>query len=380
MRVLPFLTAVVVSAFLYVAVMERDLLLALAAAETPVATAPQETAPDAADGPRAVSVVAIESRAQSVNRSVLARGQTQAARMVELSAETGGTVVSEPLRKGAQVAAGDVLCRLDPGTRPEQLAEAQARLTEAAARLTEAEINDRAARQLSQDGFASETRVAATVAAVESARAALLGAEAAVAAMQRDIERLEIRAPFAGVLETDTAELGSLLQPGNPCATVMQLDPMHLVGFVAEADIDMVATGAMAGARLVSGREVTGEVTFVSRSADPLTRTFRVEVTVPNTDQSIRDGQTAEMLIAAEGASAHLLPGSALTLDDEGRLGLRLVDAESRARFAPVSVLRDTPEGVWVAGLPDSATVIIVGQEFVTDGTAVAVTLQERAP
>jgi membrane fusion protein, multidrug efflux system len=380
MRVLPFLTAVVVSAFLYVAVMERDLLLALAAAETPVATAPQETAPDAADGPRAVSVVAIESRAQSVNRGVLARGQTQAARMVELSAETGGTVVSEPLRRGAQVTAGDVLCRLDPGTRPEQLAEAQARLTEAAARLTEAEINDRAARQLSQDGFASETRVAATVAAVESARAALLGAEAAVAAMQRDIARLEIRAPFAGVLETDTAELGSLLQPGNPCATVMQLDPMHLVGFVAEADIDMVATGAMAGARLVSGREVTGKVTFVSRSADPLTRTFRVEVTVPNADQSIRDGQTAEMLIAAEGAAAHLLPGSALTLDDEGRLGLRLVDAESRARFAPVSVLRDTPEGVWVAGLPDSATVIIVGQEFVTDGSAVAVTLQERAP
>lgn len=380
MRVLPFLTAVVVSAFLYVAVMERDLLLALAAAETPVATAPQETAPDAADGPRAVSVVAIESRAQSVNRGVLARGQTQAARMVELSAETGGTVVSEPLRRGAQVAAGDVLCRLDPGTRPEQLAEAQARLTEATARLAEAEINDRAARQLSQDGFASETRVAATVAAVESARAALLGAEAAVAAMQRDIARLEIRAPFAGVLETDTAELGSLLQPGNPCATLMQLDPMHLVGFVAEADIDMVAIGAMAGARLVSGREVTGEVTFVSRSADPLTRTFRVEVTVPNTDQTIRDGQTAEMLIAAEGASAHLLPGSALTLDDEGRLGLRLVDAESRARFAPVSVLRDTPEGVWVAGLPDSATVIIVGQEFVTDGSAVAVTLQERAP
>lgn len=380
MRVLPFLTAVVVSAFLYLAVMERDLLLALAAAETPVATAPQEATPDPAEGARAVSVVAIESRAQSVNRGVLARGQTQAARMVELRAETGGTVVSEPLRRGAQVTAGDVLCRLDPGTRPEQLAEAQARLTEATARLAEAEINDRAARQLSQGGFASETRVAATVAAVESARAAVLGAEAAVAAMQRDIAHLEIRAPFAGVLETDTAELGSLLQSGNPCATVMQLDPMRLVGFVAEADIDMVTQGAMAGARLVSGREVTGKVTFVSRSADPLTRTFRVEVTVPNTDQSIRDGQTAEMLIAAEGASGHLLPGSALTLDDAGRLGLRLVDADSRARFAPVTVLRDTPEGVWVAGLPDSATVIVVGQEFVTDGTAVTVTLRERAP
>ncbi len=50
-----------------------------------------------------------------------------------------------------------------------------------------------------------------------------------------------------------------------------------------------------------------------------------------NADLSIRDGQTAEMMIATEGTPAHLLPASALTLDDDGRLGLRIVDADSRA-------------------------------------------------
>jgi multidrug efflux system membrane fusion protein len=206
-----------------------------------------------------------------------------------------------------------------------------------------------------------------------------VGAEADVAAIARDIDRLTIRAPFAGVLETDTAELGALLQPGSACATVLELDPIKLVGFVSEAEIDRVNLGAMAGARLVSGRQVTGTVTFVARSADPQTRTFRVEVTVANPDRSIRDGQTAEMLIAAEGSSAHLLPSSALTLDDAGRLGLRIVDDARTARFVPVTVLRDTADGVWLTGLPDRATVIVVGQEFVTDGAPVDVTLREDA-
>lgn len=381
MRILPFLTALIVSAFLYLLVAERDMLMALAGVETPAPAEPAAAAAEPGSEPaRRVSVVAVDSLAQSVDSAVLARGLTEAMRMVEMRAETAGRVVSPPLRRGAAVATGDALCVLDAGTRPDQLAEAQARVTEAEARLAEAEMNDRAARQLSQGGFASEIRVAATVAAVESARAGVAKAQADVAATARDIDRLTIRAPFSGVLETDTAELGALLQPGSPCATVMELDTIKLVGFVSEADIDRVIPGAMAGARLVSGRQVTGQVTFVARSADPLTRTFRVEVSVANPDRAIRDGQTAEMLIAAEGSSAHLLPASALTLDDGGRLGLRVVDDASTARFSPVTVLRDTAEGVWLTGLPDRATVIVVGQEFVTDGAAVDVTLRDITP
>ncbi|HMO08017.1 MAG TPA: efflux RND transporter periplasmic adaptor subunit, partial [Paracoccaceae bacterium] len=106
---------------------------------------------------------------------------------------------------------------------------------------------------------------------------------------------------------------------------------------------------------------------------------FRVDVTVPNPDLHIRDGQTAEMLIAAEGRMGHIVPASALTLDDNGRLGLRLVDA-GVAGFAPVQMLRDTTSGVWVTGLPDEAEIIVVGQEFVADGAAVAVTLREARP
>lgn len=419
MRLFPILTAVLVMTVLYFLVFEREQLVQLAGGGAPTeesaepapaesATAEASTAPSEpaaeTDVLQRVSVVVLESTAGAIDRAVLLRGRTEAARQVDVRAETTGLIVSEPLRKGAFVEAGQLMCEIDPGTREATLAEARARLaearaglpaaearvTEAAARLAEAEINNTAASRLSEGGFASETRVASTVAAFESARAsvetarsgqesataAVQAAEATVALAEREIERLQITAPFSGILETDTAELGALMQQGSACATILQLDPIKLVGFVPEADVTRVELGSRAGARLISGDEILGEVTFISRSADPQTRTFRVEVTVPNADLAIRDGQTAEMAIESAGAAAHLVPASALTLDDNGTLGLRIVETDPEkgdiAAFRAISLLRDVPEGVYVTGLPETARVIIVGQEYVTDGVPVS--------
>lgn len=378
MRLFPVLTAAVVIAALYFIVFERDRLLgspdgAVAAASE---TAPEDATP--AEIANTVPVVAMRSLAEEIDSAVVVRGRTEAARQIDVSSETSGLVISEPLPRGTEVTAGQLLCRLDLGTREAALAEAESRLAEARARLADAEINLRAASRLSEGGFAAETRLTAAEAAAESARAGIRSAEAAVASARIEIERVEIRAPFDGLLETDTAELGALLQPGSVCATVIALDPIKLVGFVPEVDVDRVTVGAPAGGRLASGREVLGEVTFLSRSSDPSTRTFRVDVTVPNADLSIRDGQTAEIFIASDGEEAHLLPQSALTLNDEGRLGVRLV-VDAAASFAPVSVVRDTPEGVWVTGLGTDVSVIVVGQEFVTDGVPLEVTMRETS-
>ena len=143
-----------------------------------------------------------------------------------------------------------------------------------------------------------------------------------------------------------------------------------------EAQLDRISIGARAGARLASGRDVVGEVIFLSRSGDETTRTFRLEIEVANSDLSIRDGQTADILVEADGQMAHLLPQSALTLDDDGRLGVRTVGDGNRAAFVPVSIIRDTIDGVWVAGLEEVVDIIIVGQEFVTDGVRVEPTFR----
>ena len=407
MRLIPFITAALVTAALYLAVFQREALLAFARGEDAAAVATVDEAPATAAPPAqaAIGVVVLKSRAQPVDSAVILRGQTKAAREVEVRAETSAAVISEPLRKGSFVQKDDVLCQLDPGTRAAMLAEArarrdeaqaavpatEARLNEARKRLLEAEINWRAAGKLIQDGFASQTRLATTEANLASAQAALAAAQsgvqttqaaiesasAAVAAAEREIDKLTITAPFEGLLETDTAELGSLLQPGGLCATVIQLNPIKLSGYVPEAEVERVAVGARAGALLVTGRRVLGSVTYLSRSADPTTRTFEVEIEVANDDLSIRDGQTAEIAISSEGKQAHLLPQSALTLNNDGALGVRTVDAGDIVRFASVTILRDTVDGVWIAGLPAQADVIITGQDFVTEGVRVKPTYRE---
>ncbi|MBV0912883.1 efflux RND transporter periplasmic adaptor subunit [Anianabacter salinae] len=434
MKLFPILTAILVIGSLYMLVFERQALLAFAAGE-PVSQSGADEAAEDADASSAVRVVAVSSKAAPIEQAVLVRGRTEAARQVDVKAETSGQVVSDPLRKGAFVTTGDILCELDPGTRQVSLADAEARLAEARSRvpeaqarleearaqvpaaeagvieaksrLREAEINNNAATSLSADGFASQSRVAATEAAVESARAAvqtansrlesakagvasakagvenaqagIQSAEAAVASAEKEIERLTIRAPFDGLLESDAAELGALLQPGMSCATVIQLSPIKLVGFVPETEVDRVELDAQAGARLASGSDVLGKVTFLSRSADPQTRTFRVEVTVPNDDLSIRDGQTVEILIRTEGQDAHIVPQSALTLDDNGTLGIRAVEDTNHVVFLPVGVLRDATDGIYVSGLPASVDVIVVGQEYVSEGVAVNPTYREAS-
>ncbi|MBF9042155.1 efflux RND transporter periplasmic adaptor subunit [Rhodobacterales bacterium HKCCE4037] len=429
MKLFPVLTAALVCVALYFVVLDRDSLTNFAAGFLPEpqnapeemaeeAVAETEAATDPAVADERTHVVVRQSEAQITENAVQMRGRTEAIRLVDVAAETSGRIISTPIRAGAFVEEGQMLCEIDPGTSQTALEEAQARLAEAQARVPEAEarlpearamlaqaeaqlasaqIDGNAASRLNESGFASETRAASAAAAVaaaeagvesaaaglqsaeaglQAARAGVRSAEAAVTRAEDAIADLTIYAPFSGLLESDTAELGQLMQPGAICATIIQLDPIKLVGFVPEAHIDRVDLGARAGAELSSGQRVEGEVTFVSRSADDATRTFRVEITVDNPELLIRDGQTADILVQTEGIPAHLLPSSALTLDDDGRLGVRTV-VDGVVEFVEVQMIRDTARGVLLTGLPEVADVITVGQEFVTSGVEVRTTYEE---
>jgi len=357
MRLFPILVSIAVAIAIYFFVMERDLLKSFSADEE-AEIAMVEEAIERSD---AVSVVAQHSVAQDVQSGIVLRGRTEAARRVDVRAQTSGLVISEPLRKGAAVEEGQLLCSLDSGIRSAQLAEAKARLADA-------EVSAANAIDLAARGFGPET-------AVISRQAGLQSAQAGVLQIEQEISRLEIRAPFAGSLETDSAELGSLMQPGGLCATIIDLNTVKLVGFATETDVNKIELGAFAGADLVSGKRVLGKVTFVSRSSDPVTRTFRVEITVDNADLTIRDGETAEIGIALDGQKGHLLPQHVLTLDMDGTLGVRVAD-DGFARFMAVTILRDSAEGIWLAGLPDTVDVITVGLEFTIDGSKIDVFIE----
>lgn len=285
------------------------------------------------------------------------RGRTQAAARVDVKAETGGRIVERPVEKGQRIAAGDLMCRLETGSR-------EARLLQARAQLAQAEFDYNAAAQLTEKGYSAQARL-------EALRAQRDAALAQVSEAEIELARTEIKAPVGGVVEDPLSEAGDVLSASGTCATLVTLDPMLAIGQISERDVGSVEIGMPAGVHLVTGDEATGRVSYIAASADAQTRTFRIEVTLPNADLAIRDGVTSRIRLALSPGEAHLLPPAALTLDDGGRVGARIVDEDNRAAFVPLRIVSENQDGVWVAGLPETATVIVVGQNYVVDGATV---------
>ena len=183
----------------------------------------------------------------------------------------------------------------------------------------------------------------------------------------------KIVAPFSGYLETLRVEEGDFLNTGAVCAALIDPDPMLIVADIAEKDIAQVELGSEASAKLISGRYISGEVTFIASSADKNTRTFRVEISVDNKDRTIRDGVSAEIYIKGKQEAAHKISPAILSLNDQGKLGVRTVTADNRVEFKEINILEDTNSGMWVSGLGEEARIITLGQEYVFQGQTVNV-------
>jgi multidrug efflux system membrane fusion protein len=187
------------------------------------------------------------------------------------------------------------------------------------------------------------------------------------------LDQINIRAPFSGVFDQRAAEVGAYLSPGQACGTVIELDPLLIVGDVAETDTAPLHLGALATATLVSGETLSGRVRYVAHDADPQTRTYRVEIEARNPGARVRSGLSAEVQVSAGAGAAHLVPETALVLDSAGRQGVRYVQDDGRVAFAPVKVIDTGPQGVWVAGLRGAVRLITVGQSYVSEGQKVRV-------
>ena len=190
----------------------------------------------------------------------------------------------------------------------------------------------------------------------------------------------KVKAPFDGYLETFSVKEGDYLNTGAVCATIIDPDPMRLIGEVSEKEINFVKVGAKAEAELISGKKVEGVVSFVSTSANKGTRTFRVEIDVKNSDRSIRDGVSAQIAIEGDTILAHKISPSILMLGEAGELGIRTVNEDDQVEFKKIKILEDSMEGIWITGLPKNTRIITVGQEYVFQGQTVNVKEISKSP
>ena len=139
---------------------------------------------------------------------------------------------------------------------------------------------------------------------------------------------------------------------------------------VSEHDVGSIKAGNPASATLVTGETVQGRVRFVANRADTGTRTFRIEVELPNPNAKLRDGVSADIHIPVRNLEATKISPGILVLNDNGIVGVRTVQ-DGVVRFRQVQIVSDGPDGMWVTGVPGGTTVITVGQEFVSEGARV---------
>jgi membrane fusion protein, multidrug efflux system len=321
----------------------------------PPAAATSESAQPAA--PPLARVRVRQQTAETRMVEVVLRGQTVANRQVELRAETRGRVVAVPAEKGSLVGTGDVIAQLSDDDR-------QARLAMAKALLAQREIEYDNAQKLSKKGYRPETDVAET-------RAKLEEAKASVTSMEVDIAHTAIHAPFAGVVEERRVEIGDFADMGDTVARIVDLDPVLVVGQVSERDIDKIRVGMPGWARLVTGETVSGKVRFVGSTSDAKTRTFRVELEVPNPARTIVQGVSAELHLPVADLPAHRVSPAILTLAENGDVGVKTIGPGNIVEFHAVTIVATGTDGVWLAGLPPTVTFITVGQDFVTAGQKV---------
>ena len=188
-----------------------------------------------------------------------------------------------------------------------------------------------------------------------------------------ELNRTEVKAPFDGYIE-DIVKPGNLLERGQLCATIIELDPITFIAEVPENSIKDVREGQNVNISLVTGDNIQGKLTFVSKSASVATRTFRVEAEIANPSGIVRDGISGTLVIDTDPVLAHKISPSILLLADDGELGVKTVNSENMVEFFPVQIIQDTEEGIWVAGLPDFSKIIVLGQGFVETGQIVSVT------
>ena len=317
------------------------------------------------DADAAMKVQTRLSSAEEVRRELVLNGRSQASRRVTLRAEIDGRVINLPLEKGVSVGAGALIAELDQRDK-------QAWVDRASAMLEEQRIGYEAARKLGQKGFQAETKVAQARAQLEEARATLEQS-------RLQLDHCSIEASFAGVLEDRLVEIGDFVQKGDAVAEIVELDPLIVKADIPEMHYHHISGDTLAEVVITGFGTRTGKVRYVASEADENTRTFEIEIELDNPDFALPAGISAAVELAFNNEPAHRISPSLLTLDDAGRVGVKIVDALGIVAFKPAQIIKSDADHVWLAGLPDDIEIITIGQGFVRPGQKVDAVREEQA-
>lgn len=296
--------------------------------------------------------------AQTYAPRLVLQGQIEPWFDVELAAQVAATVEAMPVAAGREVRTGDVVARLSVDDRATQVERFDAEI-----RLRTGELA--AAERLRGSQMQTQTEILRLSSELAQARAARETARLALA-------HTRVTVSFDAVLDRLLVEPGDFVQPGAPLVRLVAIDRLKVTAQVPQQEVMHLQVGQHVDVDLLDGSRLQGELYFISSAAEPGTRSFRVEVEIRNPQRLRIAGASATLRAHLSPVMAHRISPALLALDDDGRLGVGLVDQDDRVRFAPIRLLSADNEGAWVAGLPTRARLITRGAGFVGNGESVA--------
>jgi len=330
------------------------------ASSTSTSTAPAVTAknglPETGLLETGLLVSAVEVKNQPITRIIRASGVSKAKFEITVSAKVGGQIISLNAIEGNDVAAGDVLVRLDKGTLADQINAAKANLEVAKRRR---EVTER----LAKENFSAPLEQAERAAAYAMAKVNLRK-------LEEQLSDTVIVAPVSGLLETVHVEKGERVRRDTATATILGLDVLSVVVAVPQNEVSRIKIASKVKVQIAGNGSRHGIVSKIASKSNPATRTFDVTIDLPNQDRKLRAGMSVEATIDAGSLQAFAMSPAHLSVAENGILTAKIA-VDGKAVALPVEVIRAGAETVFVSGLPDDAILLTVGQGFVEDGGAV---------
>ena len=318
---------------------------------------------------RTVNVEVVEVQPMDFTHFVSVVGTVEAERDVTVAAEEGGVVESLLAAKGERVEAGEALVEINDDVLRAQLAQAEAQ-----AALAE-ETWQRQKRLWEQDSVGTEIQY---LQAKYNARTAAAQARA----LRERVARTSVRAPVAGVLDSRRVEVGSMVSPGAPIGRILDVDTVKIVAGVPERYAPDIEGGAAVRVSVsaLEGREYTGRVDFVGAAVDPGSRTFEVEVMVPNPGLGIKPGMVANVQIARRTLrNALAVPRHAVLRRESGYVVYVARGSGDGPTAVAQPVTLSVTRGNYVVvadGLEAGDRVVTVGQQQIAEGDRLRITDQ----
>ena len=315
----------------------------------------EQTKPSKTSQP--VSVRIQSSQSKFFRTEMNLQGRTAASRIVDIKTEVSGKIREIVAKEGEFVSVNTPILKIAVNDRA-------VRVDQAKASLKQRRLQVEAARKLAKQSFGTKVRLAEAEAQFSQAKADLVR-------FNIDLENTIITAPFDGIFNSKTKDLGAFLNAGDTIGVLVDLSPIKVVVQVSERDIGVLKTGILGSVILSDGSLHEGVVNYVASLSDNITRTFRVELIVPNNNTQIRAGLAAQVKLRAKEIKAHKVPQSSLTLSEKGKIGIKVVNKLQQIEFKPVDILNDGINGTWVSGLDDIVNIVVVGQDYVNTGQVV---------